>query len=327
MPQDTPRAMPAEPTQELLVAIEGTGSERGVLSIAELLSRRERVNAHLVGVDNPSSGTSALTPQERSDILAAQHSRLLARIRRVLHHVVGRGAYWSVDAALGTPLEVLADETRKGHTRLILLELPELGRNRPGAAATLMKIVAAVDIPVLAVPSNQERLPTRLLVATDFSSACTRAARAALSVLGPRGHATLVHVQPETDGDALGQRGLRRASGDGLARRFEELRQELDDAARHSIVPRHEPTSIVNDTVLLRGEPAPAILEYAATHRTDLIALGTRRLRVHDMVPLGSVSMAVLRGSRCAVLLARPSARRRVRGPTDPFFKAHHTAT
>jgi len=207
----------------------------------------------------------------------------------------------------------LSDETRKGHTRLILIPLPEVGERRLRAADTLVAIARAVDVPILAVPRHQELLPTRVLVATDFSRASTRAARAALSIVGPRGHVTLVHVE-------------RRASGERSARLLAELRHELEETWQ-SRVPRRQRRSIIKDTVLLGGEAAPTILDYAATHRNDLIAVGTRRVWPGDTIPLGSVSMALLRGARSALLIAQPTARSRVAGPSDPFFKAHHTAT
>jgi nucleotide-binding universal stress UspA family protein len=314
------RAVRSEQTEELLVVIEATGNERGVLSVAELLARRDRINAHLVGVDEPSDATG-LTPQESADIHAGRQRRLLNRTRQLLHRAVGRGAYWSTDAALGRLVTVLSDEARKGNPRLVLMALPEPGAKRLRAADALVAIVNAVDVPILAVPRRQELLPNRILVATDFSRASTRAARAAVSVLGPRGNLTLLHVH------AARKPGSGPSSAEGVARRFEELRCELDEEARTSIALRRR-TSIVKDAVLLRGdEPAPAILEFAATHRHDLIAVGTRRLPTGKSAPLGSVSTAVLRGAQCAVLVGQPAVRRRVAGPTDPFFKAHHTAT
>ncbi len=302
------RAVHSEPTEELLVVIEATGDERGVLSIAELLARRDRINAHLVGVDEPSDATG-ITPQESVDLHAGRQSRLLSRTRQLLHRAVGRGAYWSTDAALGKLVAVLATEARKGITRLILMALPEPGAKRLRAADTLVAIVNAVDVPILAVPRRQELLPNRILVATDFSRASTRAARAALSVLGPRGNLTLLHV------DAPTKPGSRHSAEEGIARCFEELRHELNEEA-HSSIALSRRTNIVKEAVLLRGDdPASAILEYAATHRHDLIAVGTRRRLAGTATPLGSVSSAILRDAQCAVLVGQPAVRRRVAGP------------
>jgi nucleotide-binding universal stress UspA family protein len=217
-------------------------------------------------------------------------------------------------------VDVLSAETRKGHTRLVLVALPE-GATRP--VDRLIAIATAVDVPILAVPAHQERLPTRVLIATDFSNASSRAARAAVALLGPRGHLSLLHVEPEIDYDALGHPGWRRASADGIAELFDGLRHELDEEARRSSVPRRR-TSIVKDTVLLHGEPAPTILDYAAKHRNDLIVVGTRRVPAGDTLPFGSVSLAILRDAGCAVLIAPPSAARQV---AQSVVEPHHAAT
>ena len=303
-----PGMAPHDPTGELLVVTEATGEERGMLSVAELLARRDRINAHLIGVDRSSTDGAALTPETVADLHAAEQRRLLARTRDELTRAVGRGAYWSIDAALGDVVTVVSEEVRKGHTRLVLVTLCEPGAERARGADTLVNIVSAVDVPILAVPRHLELLPTRVLVATDFSSASIRAARTALSVLGPRGTMSLVHVEPVIDYDALGHPTWRRESADGVSRLFEELRRELDDEAHRLPTLHRRRTSIVRDTILLRGEPATVILEYAAQHRNDLIVIGTRRVAAGDTLPLGSVSMAVLRAAHAAILLAPPGS-------------------
>ncbi|HKN68255.1 MAG TPA: universal stress protein [Gemmatimonadaceae bacterium] len=295
-----------DPTGELLVVTEATGEERGMLSVAELLARRDRINAHLIGVDRSSTDVAALTPEAVADLHAAEQRRLLTRTREELNRAVGRGAYWSTDAALGDVVAVVSEEVRKGHTRLVLVTLRDPETERLRAADTLVSLASAVDVPILAVPRHLELLPTRVLVATDFSRASIRAARTALSVLGPRGSMSLVHVEPAIDYDALGHPTWREESAQGVSRLFEELRRELDDEAHRLPALHRRRTSVVKETILLRGEPAPVILEYAAQHRNDLIVIGTRRVAAGDTLPLGSVSMGVLRAAQAAVLLAQP---------------------
>lgn len=297
-----------QPSGELLVVSEGTGEERGVLSVAELLARRDRINAHLLGVDNASPHTSALTSEDSADLRAAQERRLLTRTRQLLHRTVGRGAYWSTDATLGELVSVVSNEVRTGHTRLVLVALRDHGADRVRAADTLITIANGVDVPILAVPRHQELLPTRVLVATDFSSGSTRAARTALSVLGPRGHVSLLHVEPAIDYDAQGHPEWRTESEEGIARLFEELRRELDEEAHALPALYRRRSSVVKDTILVRGDPASVILRHATQQRNDLIVIGTRRVAAGDMMPLGSVAMAVLRSAHSAVLLARPNS-------------------
>jgi nucleotide-binding universal stress UspA family protein len=55
--------------------------------------------------------------------------------------------------------------------------------------------------------------------------------------------------------------------------------------------------------------PARAILEYAANHETDLIAMSTRGLGGMKRFMIGSVADKVLRGTPVPVLLTKPAAR------------------
>jgi nucleotide-binding universal stress UspA family protein len=65
----------------------------------------------------------------------------------------------------------------------------------------------------------------------------------------------------------------------------------------------------VDVVVLVDGHPANAILDYAATHHADAIAMATRGRGGWDRIALGSVADKVLRGSVLPVLLYRPSHR------------------
>lgn len=53
-----------------------------------------------------------------------------------------------------------------------------------------------------------------------------------------------------------------------------------------------------------QGKPSKAILEYAHTHRIDLIIMGSRGLNAVAGM-LGSVSYAVLRNAECPVMVER----------------------
>src|SRR3982750_1371532 len=83
----------------LLVAVENTGLERGVLSVAELLARRDQINVHLIGVSNPVTRSRALTTEERADLTEAKLRRVHRTTRQLLHTTVGRGGDWGIEAA------------------------------------------------------------------------------------------------------------------------------------------------------------------------------------------------------------------------------------
>ena len=103
-------------TGGLLVAIDDQSESRGVLSVTELLARRERANAHLVGVAAVSELPDTLTMDEREALREHQRVRLRNRTKRRLQNTIGRGVYWSTDAALGALPEILADPSRSSTT-------------------------------------------------------------------------------------------------------------------------------------------------------------------------------------------------------------------
>jgi len=307
-----PNARPAlhGVTNALLVAIEETNDNRGVLSVAELLARRARINAHLIAVAEPKSGAVDRLPREDLEAIHEnQLHRLRSRTKRRLHQTIGRGMWWSTSAAIGTLATALASQADERSPRMVLLAASALDDStRRSDVSAVMRAVNAVDAPVLLVPAHQEILPIRALVATDFSLSSKRAARAAISVIGARGRLTLVHIEPELDFEAPGDPGSREANQQGIERLFHEFGDELEAEAALSTM-RSRRAKIVKDTVLLRGDAASVILDYAARHNVDLIVVGTRRIRLEERIPLGSVSMAVLQRSTCAVLVAQPPIR------------------
>jgi nucleotide-binding universal stress UspA family protein len=157
----------------------------------------------------------------------------------------------------------------------------------------MLQIVWTAPVPVLAVPPTMERLPRRALVAVDFSAASRRAATTALTVLGASATITLAHVHPAIDFAALGRPGWDAIYARGRDALLQELGAEFGQAK-----------GITVETALLRGEPAPALLDFAAAGAYDLIVAGTQGVAALDQHALGSTSTALLRGAACAVLIA-----------------------
>jgi nucleotide-binding universal stress UspA family protein len=301
------RASGSSKSDALLVAVREKDEIHGLLNVAELLARKKRINAHLIALaDHQTTVNNRRSSNEHNVGHEHDRDRLRIRTKRRLHQTLGLAVYWSTDAAFGSLATALARETRRRRPRFILLAASSTGSSLRDARA-ILKTANAVDAPVLVVPPHQDLLPTNVLVATDFSQSSKRAALAAISVIGPRGRLTLVHVEPARKSDApRGHAARRDASAQRVSQLLQELRREIDEEARsRSSTSRSH--GIVKDTLLLRGEPASAILESAAQRKSDLIVLGTRRLSKSGSMPRRSVAIAVLVGAGCAVLVARPS--------------------
>jgi|GEM_PF-4833918 nucleotide-binding universal stress UspA family protein len=285
--------------QGLLVAVENTGLERGVLSVAELLARRDQINVHLIGVSNPVTRSRAVTTEERADLTEARLRRVHQTTRQLLHTTVGRGAYWSIDAALGTLPTVMAEEARKRAPRLLMVALEESGDERTRQVDTIVRAATMTGTPVLAVPAHQQLLPTKVLIATDFSAASRHAARTSLALLGNSAQLTLLHVEPELDYVALGHPAWHDKNTEGVARLFAQLQRELEEEA----LARDVRLDVVPHSLTLRGDSARMILEYAERESSALIVMGFRSAP-HLASRSESIAASVLRDARTSVLVA-----------------------
>ena len=288
-------------TGPLLIAGEDADYTRGALHIAELLARRDRVNAHVLGVVRPLPFPTPLLAKIDHDALENGRRRQhFDRIRQRLHQATGVAAYFTVETATGSPASLLARAARERGAEIIMVGLEEHGT--PGRVATednALQLTRAADAPVLAVPAASGLLPKHALVAVDFSPASQRAAQASIPLLGQGAKITLLYVNPDMELAALGKEGWAEINNHGVARLFEQLIASLS-----------VPGDVSVETVLLRGDAAAMVLDHASRGDFDLIATGTQGQTSLERHLTGSVSTAVLRGARCAVLIAPPPGQR-----------------
>jgi nucleotide-binding universal stress UspA family protein len=128
---------------------------------------------------------------------------------------------------------------------------------------------------------------SRILVPVDFGAASRRAARAARSLAIDSGATvTIAHVMPG--------RGLRDADE-------KRLRGSVERALRQFLAAVRLPARTA--AVVLRGNPASAVAQYAADEGIDLIVLSGRRKRAWDGAYLGGVALGILKHARVPVLV------------------------
>lgn len=285
-------------TGPLLVAGEDAEHTRGALQIAELLARRDRINAHVLGVIRPLTlPGNLLSDADREALEDGRRRTHTNLVRQRVHQAAGIAPFFSVEAQTGTPAMMLAGAARERGSELIVVGLQEHGapqRNATEDAA--LQIAQAAPVPVLAVPVKHALLPKHALVAMDFSPPSRRAAQSVIPLLNQRAKLTLAYVEPEVNFAALGRAGWPASHGQDIVRLFDALIEELS-----------VPGDISVDAVVLHGDPAAALLEHAASVSVDLIASGTQGENVGSIQLPGSVAMALLRGAECSVLIAPPA--------------------
>lgn len=293
-----PASAPRSLGGPILVAVDDPDAAEGALHVADLVARRDRVNAHLLGVAPPLALPTALAlPVDHETLDGARRQQLQARLRAVLSRTLGLAAYWSTEALVGHPATTIARVGRERASALTVLGLPaSTAPQRTAREDAALQIIRAASGPVLVVPPDTAHLPQHALVAMDFSPASRQAARAALALLGAGGTLTIAHVQPPLDFASAGKPGL-----DAIYERG--MRTLLDDVTTELRADGQTGGDVTIDTALVRGDPAPALLTLAREGNYDLIAAGTQGVTPLDRYLVGSVSTALLRGARGAVLI------------------------
>jgi nucleotide-binding universal stress UspA family protein len=137
-----------------------------------------------------------------------------------------------------------------------------------------------------------------IVVPTDFSSGSTRAMAFALSLAGCASRVTAVHAV------------------DPLPYRFgtQELsnlkRQQAWAMAQHSMARWLQQGKFCEcDNMVIEGDPALAIVKFAAAKGADFIVLATSARRHAARFLLGSVAEEIFRDAKCPVVVLGPRAR------------------
>jgi len=281
----------------LLIAAVRDHPLAGALRLAEALARRGRVDAHVLAVVPPLSGSLSalasidadLEPRELDDCL---RDKARVRTQRQVHQAVGLSSFFSTSAETGPVGATLAAHTRARSAAYLLVGLAPAdtaARKTTSTAASQLATEAAV--PVLACTPDVEQLPDSALVVTDFGEASIRAARAALPLLADGGSLTLAHVVPALNAPSSEAPAVTAAKPAANA-----LRWLADDLG--------EVGNVTVQIATLEGAPLSVLAEWVP--QFDLIALGTTSRAASEAE--GQVATAVFQHARGSVLIAPPAS-------------------
>lgn len=270
----------------LLIATDGRPAADAAIVVARSLANRDGQSHEIVAVEP--------LDQYQSDILAAtpelqeMHLRLAQQRARTTNIAADS---WPLSIAYGPPGSTIAELADHTQRRLIVMGLHVHSRtDRWLGRETVLQVMRRARCPVLAVDSNRRTIPQRTLLAVDFSPSSIAAAREALRVIGDTGLVYLVHVMPRSHVpfDAEPRAAYEPSVEEALADLRDQLRMQPNVEAR---------------SVILRGEPAKALLSFADREGIELIATGTRGFSPFRGSVLGAVPTTLVRAARCSVLV------------------------
>ena len=289
----------------ILVATDATAQSNGALKAAAQLAAGTEADVTVLSVVEPIPPVAAdfgvVLPPPEAD--GARRDDLLVAVKNQIASVAGPTVHWPIDVRDGDPAETISRATRELNARIAIVGL---GRHdlldRLFGSETALRTLRKSRAPVFAVSPNYNHLPTRAIVATDFSPASVRAARIALDIFGSITAVYLVHVAPRLELQPEAFAAWMSLYGEGVAPAFERIKAEIG----------FRPDVHV-EVITLEGKPSRALLQFANTMGVDLIVTGSRGAGLINRLLIGSTATGLVRGAQCSVLaVPAPSIGERV---------------
>jgi nucleotide-binding universal stress UspA family protein len=293
---------PDSGTGPLLVATTGAPDADAAVIAARLFAQRTRATVQVVTVVAPISlgYTMGVIPLTR-EIDADQREVQLLAAKEQITRLADSGTAWPVSAEFGEPAQVIAELARTRNARLIVL-----GHGKHSTAERLLggeRVLQALqlgDTPIFAAAPELAALPTRVIIATDFSDLSAYAAQFALSFVAPDAKIYLVNVMPDVN-----------AGGGGWEHDWaDSYRRGLADAFNTAKNALHR-DELTIEPVTLTGNAADEIIRFAGEQNADLVVCATHGHGFLRRLILGSVATKLVRKLPCSVLCVPGSARTR----------------
>ena len=299
--------------RSLMVPVDGSAFAEHALPPARDLARATGATLHLVRVHQPpvlpAPEAPLIVDTDWLEALKAEEKRYLASVASL--PVMGDA---KVETALaeGFPADALAGYARAHDVDLIVMTTHGRGgisRFWLGSVADALVRQAGTPVLLIRPDDDVEELPSpppirHILIPTDGSALSQSVLEPALDLGGLTGaRFTLLRVllplppmpRPWTVGRAA-------AEVEVLQEDRERALAELDALA----TPLRARGLSIECEARTHPNPATAILDFAATHSVDAIALATRGRSGWARVAMGSVADKVMRASMLPVLLYRP---------------------
>lgn len=283
----------------ILVATDGTAAAEPALTAARILAARDGAEVEVLSVLEPVAPLPPLVggiplPQQLDTERAAT---LRESVARQVRDTVGEPG-WNVEVVQGHPPATIARMADRAEARMIIMGL---GRHdvsdRLFGDETALRVLRLAKVPVLAVAPGFDALPTRVLVAVDFSPSSELAARVAMGVAAPDATVELAHVAPKVEPlMAPWERFGAEVPDHDYSGSLERMRDALGAANGMRI-----------ETTLLRGHPAQTLLEHGRATGAHLVVAGTHGYGFLQRMFVGSVATRILRGSTVSVLVVPQS--------------------
>ena len=284
------------PHGPVLIASDASDASDATFPVARLLAVHTGASIEVMSAVQPTSvpmyafdamPTLGLTTAE---LVAQRTTQVRGQLARLVPDMAER-AVRPVTVRSGEPVGEIVQRARELDARVIVV-----GRGRHGmlertmGGESVLRLLQRGETPVLAVDPGLERLPRRVVIATDFSAFSVYAAQVALPLCAPDATVELVHVAPNLTEHAP-----------GLGDFANEYRTQVQASFR-AIIDRLAQREMTFETTLLEGNVSTRLMEHLERHPADLIVTATHGYGFLRRVMLGSVAAVLVRSAPCSVL-------------------------
>ena len=267
-----------------------------LLSTAQAIAARIDAEVRVVSVVPPIfvpdvSGAPVYLPSV--DVEKELRDSVAELVQREIRQVADDPDAVSWEVALGDVASVL---TSRANTLGASMLVMGIGQHRPIdrllAAETTLRVVRSASAPVLAIGDAFDGRPRHVVVATDFSARSALAAQAVLPLLADGATLHLVHVWQRSGLTKDSILAMEERYVAGIPGHFARLRAALAI-----------PPGVSVTTNVIEGSVAERLLDFADSASADLIVAGRQGLSFLMRFFVGSVTTALVRSARCAVLV------------------------
>jgi nucleotide-binding universal stress UspA family protein len=288
-PQDSAR----KKFSSIVVATDGSDTALPAFNAAAMLRAKTGADIHVLTVLEP---IPPLFPAVEGMIIPPDVDRSREEGQRsiVTEQVKAHdpGHAWTIDMTVGRPAEVIAAFAHEQRADLIII-----GANKHGVVGRILgeetssEIARLCDTPLLVASAQMKRLPRRVVIAMALSPDGLEGAAHALHSLTDSPSISTVHVKPRSEFLGVDWAEFDDEYEIAMRERFHEFEKTL------------EAVNIRSDLVVLHGDRAREIADFAAYSKAELVVVGVKRRRGRRRAVGGRLAGRVMRSVSCSVLV------------------------
>lgn len=213
------------------------------------------------------------------------------RVRKQIVDIVGEDPGWPIEIRTGAPPITIANAAANLEASVIVMGLGHHHLiDRTLGSETTLHTLRVASTPIFAVPQTFSALPTRAIVAIDFSDAAVVAAQQALGTIPSLTELVLVHVAPRWD-----------MQPNAYAEWRIEYERDVGPALERVIGQLDAPPAVKVISEIREGKTARELLAAAEEYDAQLFVVGSRGLGLLDRMLVGSTASGIVRSAQDAV--------------------------